>query len=269
MAAVFAFGTAMFAAVIYLPRFYQTVKGISATASGYYIWPLLVGLIGGSIGSGLLITRLGRYKWLMTAGGVLVIIGGFLLTHLTATTPDWELWGWMFVLGIGIGPTMSGFTVVVQNAVPVTRLGVGTSTLTFLRQIGASIGLAVAGTIFSTSFANRLPTTLAGQGVPQQFIPQLVKFSSALQNVGNGRTLLQHALPAQAQPLIPKIVAGADNALALAIADLFWVTVAAGVVGLFFTLLLQDKPLRSAAEYRADAIAQAVPAAPVATEPAG
>ncbi len=60
MAAVFVFGIAMFAAVLFMPRFYQTVRGISATASGYYIWPLLVGLMGGSIGSGLLISRIGR-----------------------------------------------------------------------------------------------------------------------------------------------------------------------------------------------------------------
>ncbi|MGA7909987.1 MAG: MDR family MFS transporter, partial [Candidatus Dormiibacterota bacterium] len=161
MAAVFAFGVAMFAAVIFLPRFYQTVRGISATASGYYIWPLLVGLMGGSIGTGLLISRLGRYKWLMTGGAVVMLVGGFLMTHLTAGVSDWTLWLWMLILGLGIGPAMAGYTVVVQNSVPMDRLGVATSTLTFLRQIGASIGLAAAGTIFSSSFANRLPTNLA------------------------------------------------------------------------------------------------------------
>jgi EmrB/QacA subfamily drug resistance transporter len=254
MAAVFALGTALFAAVIYMPRFYQTVRGISATASGYYIWPLLVGLIGGSIGGGLLISRLGRYKWLLTGSAVLLLIGGFLLTHITAGVPDWELWAWMLIFGLGIGPTMAGFTVVVQNLVPVSRLGVATSTLTFLRQIGASIGLAAAGTVFSSSFANRLPASLAQQGVPQALIPQVVKLSSALQNVGNGRALLQHLLPAQAQALIPKIIDGANNALALAIGDLFWVTIVAGLAGLIFTLMLQDKPLRTAAELRSDSI---------------
>src|SRR5437763_16296187 len=104
MAAVFAFGIAMFAAVIFMPRFYQTVRGISATESGYYIWPLLVGLMGGSIGSGLLISKMGRYKWLMTAGAMVMLLGGFLMTHLTAHVTDWELWAWMLVLGLGIGP---------------------------------------------------------------------------------------------------------------------------------------------------------------------
>ena len=253
MAAVFVFGIAMFAAVIFMPRFYQTVRGISATASGYYIWPLLVGLMGASIGTGLLISRLGRYKWIMVGGAAVMLVGGFLLTHLTAGVSDWELWSWMLILGLGIGPAMAGYTVVVQNAVPTNRLGVATSTLTFLRQIGASVGLAAAGTIFSSSFANRLPTNLAEEGVPQPVILQMVKLSGVLQNVGNGRALLEHLLPGPLQPLIPKVIAGANNALALAIGDLFWITIVAGVLGLAFTLILRDLPLRSAAELRGGA----------------
>ena len=259
MAAVFAFGIAMFAAVIFMPRFYQTVRGISATASGYYIWPLLVGLMGGSIGTGILISRLGRYKWIMTAGAVVMLIGGFLMTHLTAGVSDWELWTWMLVLGLGIGPAMAGFTVVVQNSVSPDRLGVATSTLTFLRQIGASVGLAAAGTIFSSSFASRLPTTLADAGVPQPLISQLVKLSGALQNVGNGRALLEQILTGPQQALIPKVIAGANNALAFAIADLFWITIVSGVLGLACTLLLRDRPLRSAAELRSATMASTEP----------
>ena len=250
MAAVFVFGVAMFAAVLFMPRFYQTARGISATASGYYIWPLLVGLMGGSIGSGLLISRIGRYKWLMVGGAVVMVIGGYLLTGLTADISDWTLWGFMLLLGFGIGPSMAGFTVAVQNAVPLSRLGVATSTLTFLRQIGASVGLAVAGTVFSTQFANRLPHTLSAHGVPQLAIPTLVKYAELLQSVGNGRSVLEKTPLA---PLIPNIVAGANEALALAIGDLFWVTVIAGVLGLAFTLMLRDLPLRTARDIRAEA----------------
>jgi MFS family permease len=227
-----------------MPRFYQTVRGISATASGYYIWPLLVGLMGGSIGTGQLISRLGRYKWIMVSGAALMIVGGYLMTHLTAGTPDWVLWSWMLVLGLGIGPAMAGYTVVVQNSVPRDRLGVATSTLTFLRSIGASVGLAAAGTIFSSSFAGRLPNNLAQEGVPQQVIEQMVKLSGILQNVGNGKALLQHLLPGALHPLIPKVIAGANNALALSIGDLFWITIFAGMLGLICTLILRDLRLR-------------------------
>jgi len=192
---------------------------------------------------------------IMTAGAVVMLIGGFLMTHITADVPDWELWTWMLILGLGIGPAMAGFTVVVQNSVSPNQLGVATSTLTFLRQIGASVGLAAAGTIFSSSFANRLPTTLAEAGVPQPLISQLVKLSGALQNVGNGRALLEHILTGPQQALIPKVIAGANNALALAIADLFWITIVSGVLGLACTLLLRDRPLRSATELRSGSLA--------------
>jgi EmrB/QacA subfamily drug resistance transporter len=252
MAAVFVFGIAMFAAVLFMPRFYQTVRGISATASGYYIWPLLLGLTGGSIGSGLLISRVGRYKWLMVGGGVLMVIGGYLLTRLTADISDWTLWAYMLILGFGIGPSLAGFTVVIQNLVPLKSLGVATSTLTFSRQIGASVGLAVAGTVFSTQFANRLPKTLAAHGVPEQAIPQLVNLSGLLQNVGNGQAILDRIFTGPAAGLIPKTIAAANEAFSLAIGDLFWVTVIGGAAGLALTLVLQDLPLRSAREIRAE-----------------
>ena len=254
MGAVLMFGIAMFAAIIFMPRFYQTVRGASATASGYYIWPLLVGFIGGSIGTGLLISRLGRYKWLLTASGVIAIIGGWLLTHLTWDVSDAALWTWMLVLGLGIGPTMAGYTVVVQNAVPLNRLGVATSTLTFLRQIGGSVGLAAAGTVFSSQFQSRLPESLASHGVPAPLIPQILKLAPALQNVGNGRALLEHVLPGPAQSLVSGIIAASNEALALAIGDLFWITVAAAAAGLAFTILLRDVPLQTARDLRAQAV---------------
>jgi hypothetical protein len=185
-------------------------------------------------------------------GAVVLVIGGFLLTHLTVDISDWTLWGYMLLLGFGIGPSMAGFTVVVQNLVPLSRLGVATSTLTFLRQIGASVGLAVAGTVFSTQFANRLPQAFAAHGVPPQAIPQLVKLSELLQSVGNGQSVLERIFTGPAAALIPRIIAAANEALALAIGDLFWVTVVAGVLGLAFTLMLRDRPLRSAREIRAE-----------------
>jgi hypothetical protein len=84
--------------------------------------------------------------------------------------------------------------------------------------------------------------------------------SGALQNVGNGRPLLAQILSGQ-PALIPKVIAGANNAFALAIGDLFWITVVAGAFGLAFTLALRDRPLRSSAEFRAPTPAAAPEAA--------
>ena len=88
--------------------------------------------------------------------------------------------------------------------------------------------------------------------MPQQLIPQLVKLSGALQNVGNGRALLELLLPGPLQGLVPSVIAGANNALALAIGDLFWITIVAGALGLVCTLILRDLPLRTAAELQGE-----------------
>ena len=244
MASVFLFGVAMFTAVIFMPRYYQTVRGISATASGYYIWPILVGLMGGSIGAGQIISRTGRYKWLMSASAVALIVGAFLNTHLTATTPDWTLWLWLLILGAGVGPSMAGFTVVVQSFVPLSRMGVATSTLTFLRQIGATVGLAIAGTVFSSHFQAQLPSALAVRGVPSAVSARLLSISGALQGVGNGRGLLEHMLPPPLQPLVPRIVAGVNDAFAVSVGYLFWITLIAGSLAFLGTLGLRTLELR-------------------------
>ena len=88
-------------------------------------------------------------------------MGVLLLTGLTATTDMAMLWLWMFIAGLGIGPTLSVFTIVIQASVPFSRLGVATGNLTFFRQIGASVGLALVGTVFADSFSARLQPALS------------------------------------------------------------------------------------------------------------
>ena len=78
------------------------------------------------------------------------------------------LWVWMFLTGLGVGPTFSVLTIVIQSVVPFEQLGVATGNLTFFRQIGGSIGLAIVGTIFGTTFQEDLPAQMFAAGVPQQ-----------------------------------------------------------------------------------------------------
>ena len=93
-------------------------------------------------------------------------VGLFMLTHLRADTPIPVLWAWMFVTGLGVGPTFAVFTLIVQNSVPVERLGTATSNLTFFQQVGGTVGLALTGTIFATTLAEELPRQLAAGGRP-------------------------------------------------------------------------------------------------------
>lgn len=244
--AMFLMSFSFFIAVIFMPRYYQAVRGISATASGYMLWPLLVGLMGTSILGGLVIARTGKYKVLLVGAMATMTVGIFLMTHLSATTGDYPLWIWLFVLGIGIGPAMSGYTLVVQNAVPVARLGVATSTLTFVRQVGGTIGLAIAGTSLSSSIASNLPKDLATAGVPATLTKHLSASSnSSLTGVGNVGAKLAKVLPPPAHPFIPGIVRALHDALAQGIASSFWIGLVVAVAAVIATLYVNELPLRT------------------------
>ena len=72
----------MFGVIIYLPLFMQGVLGVSPTQSGNLLTPLMMGAVVGSIASGQLVSRTGRYKALAVAGSVLVAVGhGALRAH--------------------------------------------------------------------------------------------------------------------------------------------------------------------------------------------
>jgi hypothetical protein len=135
--------------------------------------------------------------------------------------------------------------VVVQTLVPQTQLGVATSTLTFLRQIGGSVGLAIAGSLFSSTFVNVLPDKLASAGVPRAVAHQLLTRSgSNLTAVGNVSQSIGASLPPSFRPLVPHIITGLHDAIGSAVAQLFWLGVIAAVLAFFTTLLIREVPLR-------------------------
>ncbi len=241
-----------FGAIIFLPLWFQSVQGSSATESGYQILPLLIGLIGGATGSGALVSRTGKYKALLLGGLVLMAVALVLMTQLRADTPLPVMWGWMFLAGLGIGPTFSVFTVVVQNAVPIDKLGVATSNLTFFRQIGGSVGLAIVGTLFGTAFQQQIPERLRANGTPELFIAQFEQLSASgnqgfdLGGVGDIGTQLRAVLPPQAQPFVDQLVLAIKEAFSLAIASTFWLGVAAVIGAIAATAVIAELPLRGA-----------------------
>ncbi|MCY7416954.1 MAG: MFS transporter [Chloroflexi bacterium] len=232
-----AFLTAMgfFGAIVYLPLWFQTVKEVSPTDSGLQTLALLAGLIVGSIASGLMVSRTGKYKWLIAGALVCMTLGLFLMTGLTATTPLPMLWAWMFLTGLGIGPAFSVLTIVVQSVVPFERLGVATSNLTFFRQIGGSVGLAIVGTLFANGFSSQLPTQLTAAGVPPDAVTALTGSGSTEQFTQVGvsvRSALAAGLPAELQPFLQQILDGIFEAFSVAIANTFWLGVVMGLVAL-------------------------------------
>jgi EmrB/QacA subfamily drug resistance transporter len=248
-----------FGAVLFLPLWYQVVNGSTATESGYQLLPLLGGLIISSIASGQIVSRTGRYKWLTVGALVILSIGLLLLTNLRAETPPPMLWFWQFITGLGVGPTFAVFTIIVQNAVPWNQLGVATSNLTFFRQIGGTVGLSLAWTIFGSTLRTEAPLQITGRltdaGVPPDQIAlftanfnmsgqQLNSFGS----VGDMGARILSQIPEAArqfvEPLIGFIVTGIHQALSLAIANSMWLGVGAAIIAALVTVLMPELPLR-------------------------
>jgi EmrB/QacA subfamily drug resistance transporter len=266
---------AFFGAIIFLPRWFQIVHGFSPTSSGLAALPLMVGLIASSIGSGLIVARTGRYKWLLVGAIVLMGISTALMTQLTATTPLEIVWFWMFLAGLGVGPTFSVFTIVVQNAVPFHELGVATSNLTFFRQIGGTVALAIVGTIFGTTFKEQLAPQLATAGVPAPVVQGFNQASSSgaldfnqLTGVGDlGASILAN-IPAQAKPFIEpyiaNIVAGIHQAFSLGVAQTFWIGVAAAIVAAIAAMGMQELRLRTSRAPAPEAAPPRLTSAPAA-----
>ena len=243
-----------FGAIIFLPRWFQFVNGSSATESGYQIFPLLVGLIGSSIVSGILVSRTGKYKAIILVGLGIMAVGLVLMTQLRGDTELPILWFWMFVTGVGIGPTLSVFTIVVQNAVPFSQLGVATSNLTFFRQIGGSVGLAITGTVFGSRLAEEVPVQLARNGVPQPAIDQFAgagagALDSLVGVTGDlGEKILAAVPPAfqdAVRPLLPGIVTAIHDAFSIAVSAAFQIGVVTTVLALVAALAMRELPLRS------------------------
>jgi EmrB/QacA subfamily drug resistance transporter len=256
MVSTFFAAFAFFGAIVFLPRWFQFVQGYTPTGSGLAALPLMVGLIFSSIASGQIVARTGRYKWILVGAILVMAVSMVLMTQLRADTPLAVVWSWMFIAGLGVGPTFAVFTLVVQNAVPFHELGVATSNLTFFRQIGGTVSLAIVGTLFSSNFENQLTPSLAGAGVPG---PLVTGFNQGMQNgsidfnnltgVGNlGAAILAAAPPqlqAVIQPFIPNIVAGIHDAFSVAVASTFWVGVVAALVAAAAAATMHELALRT------------------------
>jgi MFS family permease len=159
-------GMAMFGALSYLPLYLQIVKGESATVSGLLTVPLIVGLLTASIGSGQLITRLGRWKIFPFVGLLLVACGLYLLSRLHVGTSLAVTGCFMVVLGLGVGMTLQVLVLAVQNTVARRDIGIATSAASFFRSMGGAVGVAIFGAILNNRLLDVLPRLLEQRHVP-------------------------------------------------------------------------------------------------------
>ncbi|HEY0261155.1 MAG TPA: MDR family MFS transporter [Lacisediminihabitans sp.] len=157
-------GIAMFGALAYLPTYLQMVTGVNATQAGLLLIPLMAALLITSIVSGQLVSKTGRYKWLPIVGTVVVAISLALLSTMTPTLPVWILCVYLAIMGLGLGMSMQILILIVQNSFPNSEVGTATASNNYFRQIGASVGSAVVGSLFVAKLADLLGQRMPGGG---------------------------------------------------------------------------------------------------------
>ena len=166
--ASFFIAVAMFGAIIYIPVYAQGVLSVSATQSGAILIPLNVAMIVTSILMGVVITKTGNYKVILIVGSLMLLGGYVLLSMLTWQSNLWDLTLAMTIVGMGLGMCMQTYTLVVQNAVDRTELGVATAAVQFFRNVGSTIAIAVLGSIMSSAMVPKiqehLPAGAKGMG---------------------------------------------------------------------------------------------------------
>uniref|UniRef100_A0A942SWE7 MFS transporter n=1 Tax=Neobacillus citreus TaxID=2833578 RepID=A0A942SWE7_9BACI len=162
MATVLGFlvGFAMFGAMLTIPLYLQIVTGLTPTESGFATLPMIGGLMIASIASGQIVAKTGRYRIFPVIGTALVSVGYVVLTFMTIDKPLWFLMIGMFLIGLGLGQLMQSITLASQNSVQPKDMGVATSSATFFRQIGGTLGTAVLlSVLFSVMPTNILHAT--------------------------------------------------------------------------------------------------------------
>ena len=179
-------GIAMFGGLASLPLYLQIVKGATPTEAGLLLLPMTLGIMAGSIGSGVAISKTGRYRHFPIVGAALLTLSLFVLHYVKAETPLWQTMVVMVFFGIGLGFNFQPLTLAVQNAVNPREIGVATSTATFTRQIGGTIGTAV----FLSILFSTVPGNIADA---MRRIAPTPEFQAALKDPANAEFAQQFA----------------------------------------------------------------------------
>jgi len=192
-------GMGMFAALAFLPTFLQMSTGAGVTESGFLLLPMMVGVMLTAIGSGIAITKTGRYKIFPVVGLAITTGGVAWLTQITGDMSMWLFGAMIFVLGAGMGLVMQTIVLAVQNSVDPHEIGTATSTNNFFREIGAAVGTALFSTMFTTKLADNLAGVFAG---------------APAGSGGDASSLTPAAVQALPEPLKTGVIDAFTNALA-------------------------------------------------------
>lgn len=218
----FIIGMALLGSVTFLPLYLQVVKGSTPSQAGMQLLPLMGCLLLTSIISGRIISKLGKYRLFPIAGTFLALVAMLLLgLQLGNTTPLHTLYGYIALLGAGLGMVMQVLVLAAQNSVEPPQIGVATSSTTLFRSIGSSIGVAVFGAIFTQSLQSRLLATLPADTT----LPRALSAESI------------HQLPATVRHLYLEAFGGAIH-------NVYQVAACVMALAFLLALFIKDSPLR-------------------------
>lgn len=220
-------GVAMFGVLGYLPTYLQMSTGVSATAAGLLMTPMMGAMLITSVVSGIYVSRTGTYKWLPIVGSVLMAVAMTLMSTMTVSSPVWVLCIYIAILGTGLGTSMQLLVLIVQNSFPTREVGTATAANNYFRQVGASLGSAIVGNFF----AMRLMNLLADQIPPE----------AAAGMGGEATSLTPEMIHNMPEPL-REIVVGAYNE---ALIPIFLFMVPLGVLAAVLLAFVREIPLRT------------------------
>jgi EmrB/QacA subfamily drug resistance transporter len=241
--AIFLTAFGMFGGIIFVPLFFQGVLAASASASGTFLTPMMLGIAAGSFISGQLISRTGGHYRIQGAIGIAVMASGMaLLSRMTAETTYTTAVANVVMVGFGLGTIMPLYTIIVQNAVPYNVLGVASSSVPFMRSVGGSVGLAIFGSIlnnrFASDLAGRLPAAIKSLIPPEQlaFITKNPQVLVSPESQAQLRSALEQLGP-QGNAIYDQVIHAVREGLAFALSQVFLVgflvALAAMVIHLF------------------------------------
>jgi hypothetical protein len=247
---IFLTGFTMFSSIIIIPLFFQGVLGLSATQSGSFLTPMVLGQVFGSFSSGQVLARTGgHYRIQGTVGLGLMIAGLALLTRITPETSYAVAVVDIILVGFGLGITLPLYTIAIQNAVPYNILGAATSAVPFFRSMGGAVGLAILGSVmtnrFTMDFVAKLPATIKAI-IPSQVLslmannPEVLVSAQAQDQLKN---LFNQAGP-QGAALYQQTIEILRQALNSGLVEVFLIALVITSAAFVLSFFLKELPLR-------------------------
>jgi EmrB/QacA subfamily drug resistance transporter len=252
---IFINGIAMMGTIIFIPLFFQGVKGTSATVSGSFLIPMMLANVAGTIVAGQLLSRTGgHYRLQGIFAMALMAAGMFMLSTMTLDTSYTRAALYMVLMGIGLGMTMPLYTLAVQNAVPYSVLGVATSATVFFRSVGGALGLAIFGSVMNNSFFSSFFNGLSPEIkaiIPPERLTSLVENPQALVNAQAqaGLRAFLESLGPQGAAYYEQILHALRQALNSALSQVFLIGMGIVILAFICNLFIREVPLRKRHEF--------------------